>query len=57
MTKPHDRRRVAEPEAHAALRLIGLAEAETAPARYDVAREHDRALAEDETASWVTGRC
>jgi hypothetical protein len=49
-------RQLADPEAHPALRLIGLAESEAAPAPYDVAREHDRALAEDEAASWETGR-
>jgi hypothetical protein len=46
-------RQLADPATHPALRLIGLAEKETAaPVRYDVAREHDRALADGETTSW-----
>ena len=46
-------RQVADPAAHPALMLIGLAERETAPpAGFNVAREHDRALAEGEIASW-----
>ncbi len=43
-----------DPAAHPALRIIGLAaghQRRPAPA-YDVAREHDRALADDETTSW-----
>jgi hypothetical protein len=53
--KEHDElnRPVADPAAHPALLLIGLAERETAsPAGFDVARDHDRALAESEIASW-----
>ncbi len=50
-------RQVADPAAHPALRLIGLAERETAPpAGFDAAREHDRALAEAEIASWQSPR-
>lgn len=46
-------RQLADPAAHPALRLIGIAEREAgAAAHYDVAREHDRALAEGETAAW-----
>jgi|ERR1035437_6358630 hypothetical protein len=46
-------RQVADPAAHPALLLIGAAERETAPsAGFDVARDHDRALAESEIASW-----
>jgi hypothetical protein len=46
-------RQIADPAAHPALMLIGLAEHETAPpAGFNVAREHDRALAEGEIASW-----
>jgi hypothetical protein len=46
-------RQVADPAAHPALLLIGVAERETAPpAGFDVARDHDRALAESEIASW-----
>lgn len=44
---------IADPATHPALRLIGLADREAAPpAKYDVAREHDRFLAESETATW-----
>src|ERR1700681_1096704 len=44
---------LADPATHPALRLIGLADRETAsPAKYDVAREHDRFLTESETAAW-----
>jgi Arc/MetJ-type ribon-helix-helix transcriptional regulator len=44
---------LADPAAHPALRLIGLAERESVPpAGYDVAREHDRAAADDEASSW-----
>ena len=46
-------RQVTDPAEHPALQVIGIAEAETAPAReYDVAREHDRYFAdlEDERA-------
>jgi Arc/MetJ-type ribon-helix-helix transcriptional regulator len=44
---------LADPATHPALRLIGLADRETAsPAGYDVAREHDRFLADSESAAW-----
>ena len=46
-------RQVMDPEAHPALQLIGLAEAECAPPlSYDAACEHDRFLAESEEESW-----
>ena len=42
-----------DPAKHPALRIIGIAGPEAPPrAGYDVAREHDRFLAESETASW-----
>jgi hypothetical protein len=46
-------RQLTDPVTHPALRIIGIAGAE-APAKigYDVAREHDRFLAESEVASW-----
>jgi hypothetical protein len=50
-------RQVADPATHPALLLIGIADRETAPpAGFDVARDHDRALAEGEIASWQTPR-
>lgn len=46
-------RKLMDPEAHPAFQLIGLAEAEcAAPLGYDVAREHDRFVAESEEAVW-----
>lgn len=46
-------RQLADPSDHPALRIIGIAAAETvADASYDVAREHDRYLAESEEESW-----
>lgn len=46
-------RALGDPATHAALRLIGLAERETAPrVTYDVARQHDRALSDAELAAW-----
>lgn len=46
-------RQMSDPAEHPALRIIGIASAETAtPARYDIAREHDRYLAESERKSW-----
>ena len=46
-------RQLADPATHPALRIIGLADRETAPpAGYDVIREHDRALADCEAAAW-----
>lgn len=46
-------RQLTDPATHPALRVIGIAGPE-APAKigYDVAREHDRFLAESEIASW-----
>ena len=41
-----------ELSAHPALRLIGLANDGGEPDAVDVAREHDRVLAESEEASW-----
>jgi Arc/MetJ-type ribon-helix-helix transcriptional regulator len=41
-----------DPAAHPALRLIGLVERESGSTDLDVAREHDRALADDEETSW-----
>ena len=46
-----------DPATHPALRIIGIAGSEAPPkARYDVAREHDRFLAESEIASWQGAR-
>lgn len=47
-------RQIADPAAHPALRIIGIAAGYTRPPSpgYDVAREHDRFLAESEHASW-----
>jgi Arc/MetJ-type ribon-helix-helix transcriptional regulator len=46
-------RQMSDPAEHPALRIIGIASAETAKAAgYDVAREHDRYLAEAERKSW-----
>jgi Arc/MetJ-type ribon-helix-helix transcriptional regulator len=46
-------RQLADPADHPALRIIGIAVAESAAdAGYDVAREHDRYLAESEEESW-----
>jgi len=48
-------RQVADPAAHPAVKIIGIAEGRTrGPAPYDIAREHDRFLAESEVASWTT---
>ena len=48
---------LSDPATHPALRLIAIAERETAPpAGYDVAREHDRALIDAETATWQPRR-
>lgn len=51
-------REITDPERHPALRIIGIAGAVTAAARrsYDVAREHDRFLADGEEASWTAPR-
>ena len=46
-------RQTADPAEHPALRIIGIASAEsTKAAGYDIAREHDRYLAESERKSW-----
>lgn len=44
-------RQVSDPKGHPALRIIGLAGL-LPPAPHDVAREHDRYLADAEVASW-----
>ncbi len=50
-------RALGDPATHPALRLIGLAERETAPrVAYDVARQHDRALSDAEIAAWPPRR-
>jgi hypothetical protein len=44
---------VLDPAGHPALRIIALADGETAPpADYDVARDHDRFLGNAEAESW-----
>lgn len=46
-------RQIADPAEHPALRIIGIASGESAKAAdYDIAREHDRYLAESERKSW-----
>jgi Arc/MetJ-type ribon-helix-helix transcriptional regulator len=46
-------RQMSDPAEHPALRIIGIASGETASAAgYDIAREHDRYLAESERKSW-----
>lgn len=48
-------RQVSDPADHPALRIIGVAEGKARrPAPYDIARDHDRFLAESEVASWKT---
>ena len=50
-------RQASDPAAHPALRIIGLADRERAGGPgYDVAREHDRYLAESEEVTWKRGR-
>lgn len=51
-------REITDPERHPALRIIGIAGAVPAAARpsYDVAREHDRFLADGEEVSWGAPR-
>jgi len=47
-------RQMSDPAAHPALQIIGLADRERAGGPgYDVAREHDRYLAESEAAGWA----
>ncbi len=41
-----------DPASHPALRIIGLADGATTASGYDLAIEHDRALADDELAFW-----
>lgn len=41
-----------EPSAHPALRLIGLVDDAAGSDAIDIAREHDRVLADDEVQSW-----
>jgi hypothetical protein len=43
---------VFDPASHPVLRIIGIARGHRSHDTYDVAREHDRAFAEDEIASW-----
>jgi Arc/MetJ-type ribon-helix-helix transcriptional regulator len=46
-------RQLADPAEHPALRIIGIASRETTKsAKYDIAVEHDRYLAETEQKSW-----
>ncbi|MEP6509629.1 MAG: CopG family transcriptional regulator [Gemmatimonadales bacterium] len=46
-------RQLTDPAEHPALRIIGIADAETiTDTDYNVAREHDRFLAESELKSW-----
>lgn len=50
-------RQLTDPADHPALRIIGIAAAETTTdAGYDVALEHDRYLAESERKSWKLAR-
>jgi hypothetical protein len=50
-------RQASDPKAHPALRLIGLVDrAQAGGPAYDVARGHDRYLAESETAGWKRKR-
>ena len=50
-------RQVEDPALHPLLRIIGIAGEESGPdPGYDVAREHDRFLAESEMASWGRAR-
>ena len=46
-----------QPDAHPAIRRIGLVDAESLTSdSWDAAREHDRVLADDEQASWDSAR-
>jgi hypothetical protein len=49
-------RHLSNPEEHPALGIIGIADRATSRPGYDVAREHDRFLAESEIASWKVRR-
>lgn len=46
---------VTDPANHPALRIIGLGSSSGGPDVPDLAREHDRVLAEEEMASWEGG--
>ena len=47
------KRQMSDPAEHPALRIIGLVSAETGKAEgFDIAREHDRYLADSEQKSW-----
>lgn len=47
-------RQLGDPDEHPALRIVGIVGAtSTAPVGYDVAREHDRFIAESETAPFT----
>jgi hypothetical protein len=47
-------RQASDPEAHPALQIVGVADQERPDdPGYDVAREHDRYLADSEEASWA----
>jgi hypothetical protein len=47
-------RQLSDPATHPALRIIGIAGGRApAPVAYDVARDHDRFLADAELASWT----
>lgn len=47
---------VTNPSEHPALRIVGLVRAGPDDAAYDIAREHDRFLAETEEALWTASR-
>lgn len=47
---------LSDPGEHPALRVIGIAERERGRPSGDVARDHDRYLADGEIASWSMGR-
>lgn len=49
-------RQIADPAEHPALRIIGIGSGEATKAGYDVAREHDRYLAESEPKSWLPAK-
>ena len=46
-------REILDPTAHPALRLIGIAAAESTADNDDAARDHDRLIAEGEESSWA----
>jgi hypothetical protein len=47
-------RELLSPAEHPALRLIGIADGESARSTVDAARTHDQLLADAEEASWIT---